>query len=247
MLHGAIDMKFYVAGYYGIQGSLKQSWMDTENLLPEKIWSGSSHICPKFPDAWIFDWVTDNSSEERKSAKMALNLSLDQFSAAQREFEQLFASDQFGFPNVFMNSIVAAEQLRKYFYNLPDLKLLGIAMPETYFKEFLDAYSGDESMYYRRNGVYKKIIQKEVCQSPAIGYDLLAWTGADYCSFLCNSLEDEIHQKHGVQYNDYGLVSTYEQAHRVSQAIGNLEINAEEGFWAPWLVFEIPIHQNLPN
>jgi len=55
-------MNFYVAGYYLIQGLVKEPWMDKDGLLPERIWSGSKHICPKFPDAWIFGWVNDRGS-----------------------------------------------------------------------------------------------------------------------------------------------------------------------------------------
>ena len=82
--------------------------------------------------------------------------------------------------------------------------------------------------------------QKEIFDgSNPMGFDLLGFDSADYCSFLCGSMGSEIHEKYGVQYNQYSFISEYEQAERVSQAIVSGEEVAEEGFWAPWLVFEI--------
>lgn len=235
-------MEFYVAGYYLIQASNKKDWMDRDNLLPEKILSGSRHICPKIPDAWIFNWVSDSESvEDLKYARTQLNLSDYEFSNVQRDFDELFNSDQYGFPNVFMNAEIAHESYKKYFYSVPNLKLLGLAIPETLFDNFVNAYKSDGFMYSRKNGVYKKILQKEKCIYSPIGFDLLGWSGADYCSFLCGSMESEIHDKYGVQYNQFGLISEYDQAERVSQAIASGEETAEDGFWAPWLVFEIKI------
>jgi hypothetical protein len=54
-------------------------------------------------------------------------------------------------------------------------------------------------------------------------------------------MESEIQEKYGVQYNQYGLVTEYEPADKVVQAIRRGEEPAEEGFWASWLVFETPL------
>jgi hypothetical protein len=236
-----VVMEFYVAGYYLMQTARKQDWMDKDNLLPEKIWSGSRHICPKIPDAWIFDWVNDSESiVNLKYARTQWNLSDDEFSVAQQEFDELLRLHDYEFPNVFMHHEVAAQALYKYFSSVPDLKLIGLAIPKSYVEDFIDRYRNRK--YINENGVYKKIIQKEVCNYSPVGFDLLGWDGADYCSFLCSSMEGEIYRKYGVKYNSLGLISEYQQAERVSQAIINRDEIVEDGFWAPWLVFEIPIH-----
>ena len=241
-------MKFYVAGYYliqGVQASSKPDWMDKKNMLPDKIWSGSRHICPKLPDAWIFEWVTDNTSgPEWQRAKEKLKFSPSEFSAMQKDFEDLFKKDQFGFPNVFMNPNIASEMYHRYFHKVPDLKLLGLGLPEMDLDTFFEEYGKPGSELLANNGVYKKLEQEETVSTnlSEIGFDLLCFTGADYCSFLCGSMESEIHEKYGVQYNQYGLVSEYKPADRVVQAIRRGAKTAEEGFWASWLVFEIPLH-----
>ena len=239
-------MKFYVAGYYLIQGSLKQEWMDKDNLLPEKIWSGSSHICQKIPDSWVLGWTSNRGDieveHELERARAMTKLSLEDFSLAQKEFNELLRENQFGFPNVFMNSDVALEKYHQHFAAVPDLKLLGLGLPETYLEQFFTQYSAEEFKPFSVNGVHLKLSQKKICDAKGwIGYDLLGFDGADYCSFLCGSMESEIYEKYGVRYNEYGMIAEFDQAERVSQAIASGEQTAEEGFWAPWLVFELKI------
>ena len=210
-------MNFYVAGYYLIQGSRKQDWMDKDNLLPEKIWSGSRHISPKFPDSWILSWVSNgeiDAKQELENAREIIKLSDAEFFIAQKEFNDLFREDQFGFPNVFMDSSVASEKYFQYFGFVSDLKLLGLALPEDYFESFMKQYSSEGFESVTRNGVYKKLSRRSIYDKsyPLIGYDLLGFDGADYCSFLCGSMESEIYQKYGVQYNQFGLISEYEYA-----------------------------------
>lgn len=236
-------MNFYVAGYYLIQGTVKKVWMDKDKLLPEKIWSGSRHICPKFPDSWILGWLSTRKVEAKKeleSAREIIKLSDDEFLASQADFNELLRRNQFGFPNVFMAPDIAIEKYHQYFSVVPDLKLLGFCLPESYFDEFNVQYDSKGFDVIKINGVYLKLSQKEIFDgSNPIGFDLLGFDGADYCSFLCGSMESEISEKYGVQYNQYGFISEYEQVERVSQAIVSGEEVAEEGFWAPWSVFEI--------
>jgi len=237
-------MKFYVAGYYLIQGSRKQSWMDKGNLLPDKIWSGSRHICPKFPDSWVLGWLSNRETEAKKkleTARIIIKLSDDEFFKCQEDFNELIRRNQFGFPNVFMDSNIALEKYHQYFHSVPDLKLLGFGLPEAYLEAFFEQYNSKGFESITRNGVYQKLTQRELFNEgySRIGYDLLGFDGADYCSFICGSMENKIHNRYGVQYNQHGFISSYEQADKVSQAIVNREETAEEGFWAPWLVIEI--------
>lgn len=238
-------MNFYLAGFYLIRGSPKQTGMDKDHLLPDKIWSGSRHICPKFPDSWILGWRSSNEAQaeqERETARKNMQLSVDDFGAVQKDFNELFSRDQFGFPNVFMNAEIAREKFHQYFTAVPDLKLLGLGLPESYLEGFFASWPENGFEAVERNGVYQKLSQKEICdQSSCIGYDLLGFDGADYCSFLCGSMESEIHEKYGVQYNEYGFITEFAPAERVSQAIVNGEETAEDGFWAPWLVVEVEL------
>src|SRR5688572_25575645 len=151
---------FYVAGYYLIQGSQKKQWMDAQNLLPSQVWSGSSHICEKFPDSWILGWRNDHEAEvqkEREHAQKAMKIPASEFSTAQKDFNELIENGRFGFPNVFMDANTALEKYRQYFRLVSDLKLLGLGLPESNMKRFLAQYDSPENEAVTSNGVYQKL------------------------------------------------------------------------------------------
>jgi hypothetical protein len=186
-------------------------------------------------------WHSNRDTEaqrERENAREIMKVSADEFAIAQKDFNELLSKDQFGFPSVFMNRNIALEKYYQYFAAVADLKLLGFGLPETYLEKFFVQLDAPEFEPFTRNGVYQKLKQQEILEEQSIGYDLLGFDGADYCSFLCGSMTSEIHEKYGVQFNQLGLVSEYGQAEKVSQSIWDQEQTAEEGFWAPWLVFE---------
>lgn len=240
-------MNFYVAGYYLIQGcSKKQDWMDRDNLLPEKIWSGSRHICSKYPDSWIFGWVTNRgigAEQELKNVRETIKLSDKEFLAGQEDFNGLFQKDLFGFPNVFFTPELAREKYHQYFSSVAAIKLLGFALSDTYYDSFFEQYNSKDFEPITNSGVYQKLKSKELFNKDHshIGFDLLCFNGSDYCSFLCGSMESELHEKYDIQYNQFGFISEFNKAENVSEAIRRGELPAEEGFWAPWLVFEISL------
>lgn len=239
-------MMFYIAGYFLIQASLKPAWMDKNGLLPDRLWSGSRHICKKYPDAWILGWPSNQGAkydgEEREQARRTMKASESEFAVVQSDFNSLYENQQFGFPNVFMRSDLALERYHQYFHSVPDVKLLGLALPETYFESFFSQFESVGFQSTTHNGVYLKLRKKEICNDEnVLGYDLLGFDGGEFCSFLCNSLETKMHQDYDVQYNQYGFISEYGQAEKVSQAIARGDEIVEDGFWSPWLVFEIPL------
>lgn len=236
-------MIFYTCGYFLIQASSKLAWTDKNGLLPDRLWSGSRHICNKYPDSWILGWPSNQGAEydkkERDFARESMKVSESKFVEAQNDFNHLYESQQFGFPNVFMNSELALEKYHQYFYSVLDLKLLGLALPETYFEGFFAQFDSTGFQPTTHNGIYLKLRQKEIYKDGnVLGYDLLGFDGGEFCSFLCDSLEIKMHQEYGVQYNQYGFISEYSQAEKVSQAIARRDEVVEGGFWSPWLVFE---------
>lgn len=236
-------MIFYVAGYFLIQASSEPDWMDKNGLLPDMVWSGSRHICNKYPDSWILGWPSNQGAKydkkERDFARESMKISESQFVEAQNDFNDLYKNQQFGFPNVFMTSDLALKKYDQYFCSVPNVKLLGLALPETYFEGFFAQFDSAGFQSTTNNGVYLKLRQKETYKDDSVlGYDLLGFDGGEFCSFLCNSLEIKMHQEYGVQYNQYGFISEYDQTEKVSQAIARGDEVVEDGFWSPWLVFE---------
>ncbi len=150
-------------------------------------------------------------------AKMEFGFSPAKFLAAQKDFSELFRMDRFGFPNVFMDSNAVVEKYHQYFHTIPNLKIIGLALPETYMEDFFEHYDLRSVKPFRPNGVSLKLNQEEEADkdNTSMGFDLLCFTGADYCSFLCSQLENKMHDQYGVQYNEYGLISDFETVERI--------------------------------
>ena len=237
-------MEFFVSGYYLVQASRKDKpWMDKDGLLPAKIWSGSSHICAKYPDAWILKWVSGYGKEDkREEAKKSMDLSAAEFTHAQDKFDELLAQEKFGFPNVYVNRELALESFHQFFRSMPDLKLLGLGLPESRWEEFMTQYDSEGFEPITRNGVYKKLLEREyVSNGHILGYDALGFEGADFCSLLCSGSERDAHYEYGATYNEFGLITEFEPAEQVSEAFSQNKIRLHDGFWCPWLVFELEL------
>jgi len=154
----------------------------------------------------------------------------------------LLAQNKFGFPNVWMSPDLAIEQYRILFHSIPDVKLLGLALPETYWDEFMKQYNSAGFEAITRNGVYKKLSQREYyLEGKQIGYDVLGFEGADFCSLLCSGSERDAYYPYGARYNQFGFITEYEPAARISEAISQNVIQLEDGFWCPWLVIELDL------
>src|SRR5690349_5455635 len=97
------ETKFVVGGYYFIQASKPQPWMNAKSL-PPLVMSVSRCLCEKIPDAWIFPWNTNpDPREERRRYQKALELNDSEFQELQDQFDKLLAIEEFGYPNVFIN------------------------------------------------------------------------------------------------------------------------------------------------
>jgi hypothetical protein len=233
-------MDFIVGGYYLIQGAPLQKWMNAE-LLPPIIWTASRCICDKVPDAWVFPWTTKPDPQiERRIYQEALGLNDDEFVRLQKLFDKHLRENEFGYPNVFMSYPFAQLAYSQYFYRLPNLKLVSIALPENEVQNFIDKFEPHGNI--AENGVPKKLRQYQRLESTAmtIGYEVIGYDGADFHSLICSFLEEEVNSKYGAHFNRYGLMGKIEVAARIVQDIRSGCFVVEEGYWASWLISEYP-------
>lgn len=233
-------MEFIVGGYYLIQGAPTQKWMNAE-LLPPILWSASRCICEKVPDAWIFPWTTKPDPQiERDTYQEALGLNDIEFIGLQKLFDTHLRENDFGYPNVFMGYQLAQRAYSQFFYQLPNLKLVSIALPENEVQNFIDAFKQQGNV--AENGVPKKLrqYQKLDLQATPIGYEVIGFDGADFHSLICSSMEEEVNSEYGVNFNRYGLMSKFEEVAHIVQDIRSGSLVVEEGYWAPWLISEYP-------
>jgi hypothetical protein len=223
-----------------IQGTPLQKWMNTE-LLPPILWSASSCICKKVPDAWVFPWTKQpDPQNERKFYQEALGLNDNQFIGLQQGFDKYLRENEFGYPNVFMSDQVAQHAYSQFFCRLPNLKLVSIALPENEVQNFIDKF--EPHGYIAENGVPKKLRQYQKLESQAtlIGNEVIGYDGADFHSLICSSMEEEVNSESGVYFNRYGLIDKFDEAARIVHDIRSGSLVVEEGYWAPWLISEYP-------
>lgn len=232
------ETEFIVGGYYFVQGSKLQSWMNAK-ILPPFIWSASRCLCEKVPDAWIFPWNNNpDPREERNRYQSALGLNNDEFKELQSQFDKLFDVDEFGYPNVFMSRTLAEDFYARYFYKLPNIKLISISLPEDEVANFIKEYKLPKGA--GENGITKKLRQHQILETDGIclGFEVLGYDYADFHSLICGSLEEELVSKYKIKFNQFGLIDRFESTISVVRDIREGTLFPEEGYWASWLVSE---------
>lgn len=75
-----------------------------------------------------------------------------------------------------------------------------------------------------------------------LGFEPMSYEYGLEHSWLCNSLEREVHAELGVSPDpETGLLRTYEDGVRVAEYLSRDDVGAEPGTWLPWLVVEYPL------
>jgi len=210
-------MEFIVGGYYLIQATESKKWMN-EKFFPPLIWSASHHICEIYPDSWILPWVSDdNSSKERERNQEILKLGDDAFHAVQLEFNDLFNKDEFGFPNLFLSLAVARDFHRRYLKHLSNIKLLSIALADEYWEQFIQETVTGKKM--GEHGIRTKLRARRSVEPEAVfkGFEVLGYNYGQFCSYICNSLQDDYSKKFGVSLNKDGLIDNYNDARKAAE------------------------------
>ena len=258
------NLPFIIGGYYLIQGARPKSWMN-ESLLPPMLWSASRHICRKIPDSWILGWEKakyeqkdvdkffetfgidlnqtresniQEDQEEREHFKHILGLNNDQFLQLQKEFNQLVSEEEFGFPNIYFNLQLAQSFYLRYFYKVPNIRLISISLNKSHVPEFIREF--DPSITVGESGVRKKLLQFQSIEPYAkpLGFDILGYDYADFHSLLCHSMEEEILNIYGLSFNQYGFFDSEEEILLLLKDVQSEKLGVEEGYWDSWLISE---------
>ncbi len=164
-------MDFFVGGYFLVQGVQSPDRMN-KTLLPSKLWTVSQCLCEIYPDNWVFSWGT-KSPNDNKDYQAILKLDDDTFKLMQAWADEMFSKGELGWPYVFMNVATAQHFCLQYLQNIPDIKLLSIALSDTYWAEFIENNKPEPGR--GAGGIYQKLLQKQVYDGNAItrGFELL--------------------------------------------------------------------------
>jgi hypothetical protein len=230
-------MDFFVGGYFLVQAAQPPEWID-KTLLPDKIWTVSSCICEIYPDSWIFPWVETSRQEYQK----LLQLDEERFQALQAWADDLMLREELGWPNIFLNIKTARQFYSQYLTHLPNIKLLSTALAEPYWSEFIAKHEPTHEV--GESEIAKKLREKQAVEKLAIrrGFEILgAEYGAQFHSFICNSLEKNYHQQLNITLNQNGLIEDYADAIKATTYTNLDEVGAEPVLWQPWLISEYPL------
>ena len=183
---------YFVGGYYLVEGSPLQTWMNS-SLLPQKLYSISTHISKHHPYLSLLSWVDESDREVYRSK---LRLDRDRFAALQIKTDRWFDLEQYGWAGVWLDPDIAREFAIDYLSHREDLKLIAIALKSYYRSEFLINYNSKLGVdRVLRSGQTIKLNQG------FLGYEILGDDRGLFCSFICNHLETDLKQKLEIKLN----------------------------------------------
>ena len=202
---------FVAGGYFLARWSERQPWMSSD-LLPERVLSGCGHICRFFPDVRAIDW-TAGIPKERGAAVSAFGIPEprlpDVVSWANKSFGKAF-----GYPRVLYSRRDAAAALAVLAPPVDSVVLFGLGLPTDLVDEFLHSASPSAPEEGRApvggTGYLECVARGEPLDrgGSSLGYELLSSAGFGdvNCSWLCNGLEKQFHEKSGPVPNAHGFI-----------------------------------------
>jgi len=146
-----------------------------------------------------------------------------------------------GAPNVAFSRAVVDEFVTRFVGDPSSLVVLGCGLSSEH-AAMLDVHQTprDRGEY----GVFE-MLQRNLPLEPGgrvLGFEPLSYEYGLEHTWLCSSLEQEVHAELGVSPDpETGFLRSYEDGVRVADYINRDDVGAEPGTWLPWLVVEYPI------
>lgn len=229
---------YIIGGYFLVEGTSLPEYSE-KSILPKTIWSLSECICNHHPPCSTMSWVKPNEQQNEVAYQKALELDDFEYIELSKSLDNAFNDKEYGWSNMFIDPVYARDFADKYLSKIDKIKLFMIATSEKYADLFLEEDEPKGNM--GANGVYLCLKEKnrpQISWKP-IGYDVL---GSDGCgsfhSFLCNSVETELHNKFNVSFNELGLLESFSDAEKSTEDMNSRD-DVEPVLWTPWAVYEL--------
>jgi hypothetical protein len=231
-------MEFYIGGYYLIEGAPIKDWMN-HDLLPAQILTPSSCICDLHPDDICLSWVKGDK-KTKNAYREKLGITKEEFTELQKEVDELFNSEKYGWLQVFLEVEQARNYYQKWLTKIPNIKLVAIATTKKHKEIFLaeEKQEGDNAGFYGTWLSLRNNIPIDLNQG-LLGYEVLGFEMGGFHSFICNSLENDFSKKLGIKFNDNGLISSFNDADKAADYAQNPDVGAEPALWQPWAIVEL--------
>ena len=232
------------AGYLLVRAVPRPSGSPAE-LLPPRVLSACTCICPQFPGTSAIDWVTvsdDQRAHDFDAIGLAPELRLEARRWATSEFER-----SIGWPGIFLRAEDALGARRRFFAQADAPRAIGLGLPEARIDAFIEEATPPppEPGYSPQgeSGFLQVVRRREPLAAGhrPLGFELLeVAAGQIGCSWLCNGLESHFASELGVRPAANGLIATLDEANRCCARLAAGEVGAEPGPWLPWLLVEYP-------
>ncbi len=238
-----LEQKFVNAGYFLIEGFNRAEFMSAA-ILPEIIYSVSPCICELHPPMELISWIKGNSIDDYQKQ---LELPDVMFLEAMFEIENLFEKKGFGWNSVFSDLETARSFAARFLQNIQKLKLFQIVSPWQVVEKIL--LETNETTVIQ-HGVHTLVEKKEFLKlmpNDLLGYEIIGYDMGQFHSFICNSLETRFKTELEVQFNIRGYIANLEDALKAADYCNLESTGAEDGYWFPVGMREIPLNHGNPE
>jgi hypothetical protein len=226
---------FYSAGYFLIRANTPD-WPDFRaDLLPEKLISLSTCICPRVEVTW--GWLPGNP-------EMALEFGIPQeqldafLEWCKREYET-----SMDYVSMFYSPEAVREFIARFLPETTGLYLIGVGLHQD---------SDVASRHVHGEGEPPTGIEVRLGQhlpmelgGDMLGFEVVSFAYHDFGhSWLCSGLHKDMHALYGIRPNAYGLIDSEDDARKVSDWIAEDEMKgtrAEPEPYDYWLLVSYPL------
>ncbi len=224
----------YVSGgYFLTRLAVRDDRFMSRELLPPTF----ATLSDCFTDFAFDFWWNDENAARAHAFGVAEDRIPDLISWYLHEFDH-----RLGAPNVAYSIAVIAEFIAEFVEDRTDLVVLGCGVSEDHREHLLaECRTPAEFGEY---GVFNMLERRQALEGNGntLGFEIMSYEYGLEHSWVCNSLESEVHSRLGIAPNPTtGLLDSYEEAVAAANYINSDGVGAEPGLWLPWLVVEYPL------
>jgi len=237
-----IHFQNYLSAGYFVTKRVDRPAYSAQDILPGKVLSASSCICPFIPDTWCIEWTSD-SFERRRQAAEVFKLPSAALSQAMEWVTVRFGAE-IGWPNVCFELEVAFELVNRFLPAAEDLVIFGLGLHPQFFEAFRAATEPPPQpegyVPVGGHGIFEASLRQKPLAEGGVsfGFEPLVFNASLSCSWLCNGLEVEARDRLGIVPNVHGFLDTFEAAVKCVGYISQAKVGAEPGLWLPWLIVD---------
>jgi len=235
------ELKAYASGGFflvkreKLQGGLE----DPEARLPDPFFSASD-LCEFLPGAWAYSWIRTEPKERVLKAR-EFGIREEQIAQIVKWVTAKQLNHELGLISVFSSGELARQFLRVFDIPRDDLVLFGIGLHPKHLKAFEE--DARPAPGYGDYGIHEMVTEETPLPTGGTicGFEPLEYELGSFHSWLCCYAHKEASKKYSIRPNQFGFISDFDDACRISEALTNGILPAEPGTYFPWIIAVYPL------